>query len=200
MSASRVSLGITGGIGTGKTYFCRLLEEKGIPVFYTDIEAKREMQENDSIKSRLQALVSPEVYDVNGLLNRLLVSRFISRGPAFAHQVDAIVHPAVKARWLRWLSQRTEPVVAMECALLFESGFRSLVDAVVCVTAPLALRLQRVMKRDGRTEEEVHRLMALQANEEEKQRQSDVIILNDGKSDLCLQVEQLLLRIEKKNT
>ncbi|MBP3774382.1 MAG: dephospho-CoA kinase [Bacteroidaceae bacterium] len=196
MSTRKISLGITGGIGTGKSYFCHMLEEAGIPVFYTDAEAKNIMATDKEIQRKLKALVGAAVYDGAGQLNRSLMSEYLSQGEESAAQVNAIVHPAVERRFVGWRNRQQASVVAVECALLFESGLAGFVDYTVCMVTDMDTRLQRIAARDGRSTEQIRRLMALQMPDEEKQRRADFIILNDTRASLLMQRQLLLNKVD----
>ncbi|MBQ8098600.1 MAG: dephospho-CoA kinase [Bacteroidaceae bacterium] len=195
LQKKRLSLGITGGIGSGKSYVCRILERLQIPVFYTDEEARCEMLSNPQIHSQLFHLLQADVLLPTGELNKPLISTFIRSGEDAATAVNAIVHPQVRIRFRRWMAQQEAPLVAMESALLFESGFQSEVDWSVLVTAPEEVRIARVMARDGKSREEVLRWMALQMSEERKAELSSFVVLNNGKHDVEVQIRKLTSRL-----
>ena len=187
-----VSLGLTGGIGSGKSYVCRLLDRRGIPIFDTDGEARKEMVGNSSIHLSLQALLSASPLLPDGSLNKPLISSYIQGGDEQTRQVNEIVHPFVRQRFRRWLEAQHAPIVVMESALLFESHFDDEVTNTVCVTAPLELRLHRVMARDGKSREEALRWMSMQMPEDEKLRKADYVIINNQIEPLEPQVDNLL--------
>lgn len=191
----RISLGITGGIGSGKSYVCRQLERLGIPVFYTDIEARWEMSENFEIHEELRRLIGSDVMTADGTLVKSVLSAYISQSSEAAHRVDQIVHPRVRRRLRRWMKVRTENVLAVECALLFESYFDKEIDYSILVSASTELRITRVMERDGKSRDEVLRWMDLQMSEEEKQKRSDFLIINDGKQSVLEQINQIFAHI-----
>ena len=184
-----VRVGVTGGIGSGKSYVCRLLEERGFPVFYTDLEAKREMVENAEIQRSLSVLLGTEAVSSDGVINKPALSLYISQGKEYADKVNGIVHPAVRKRMLDWLAGRKEEMSFVECALLYEAGFFRDMDYVLLVTAPLDVRISRVMERDGRSEEYVRRIADLQLSEEGKNKRADYVIVNDGIKDLNPQID-----------
>ncbi len=172
--------GITGGIGSGKSYVCRKLSERGWPVFYCDDEAKRLIRHDAKLKQQLVALVGAELYGADGELNKAVMAAFLCRGTHYASLVDSVVHPCVAEAFLLWKHKQKNPMVVMECALLFEAGFDSLVDRSVHVAVSHATQLRRVMERDGVTEGQAEAWMALQMPEEEKRRRADVVLYNDG--------------------
>lgn len=192
LSKNTISLGLTGGIGSGKSYVCSLLAQRGIPIFDTDSEARKEMFENRNIHISLQTLLSASPLLPDGSLNKPLISSYIRGGDEHACQVNEIVHPFVRQRFRRWMEAQHVPIVVMESALLFESHFDDEVTNTVCVTAPLELRLHRVMARDGKSREETLRWMSLQMPEDEKLRKADYVIINNEKEPLMPQVDSLL--------
>ena len=192
LSKKTISLGLTGGIGSGKSYVCSLLARRGIPIFDTDSEARKEMFDNRTIHDSLQALLSASPLLADGSLNKPLISSYIRGGDEHARQVNEIVHPFVRQRFRRWMEAQHAPIVVMESALLFESHFDDEVTNTVCVTAPLELRLRRVMARDGKSREETLRWMSLQMPEDEKLRKADYIIINNEVEPLMPQVDSLL--------
>lgn len=186
-------IGITGGIGSGKTYVCHLLQQRGIPVYHCDDQAKRLMQESATIRRKLSQLIGDDAY-INNELNKPRIAAYLFDNPDNAARVNAIVHPVVRQDFLRWTQQQDSPIIAQECALLFESGFQDTVDVTVEVYAPSDLRLQRAIQRDRATTEQIQARMAQQMDEEEKRTRADHVILNDG-TDLEKQINQLLDKI-----
>lgn len=195
-----VRLGVTGGIGSGKSYVLRLLAERGIPVYDSDSEAKRLMLVDAGIREGLTGLLGNDVYLPDGELNKPLISAYLFASVQNAERINAIVHPRVKAGFNRWASEQKAPIVALESAILFESGFEDVVDFVVTVYAPIEVRMHRVQERDGATEAQVRKRMAAQMDDEEKCKRSDFVILNDGNKPLDIQIDdllQILGRMEK---
>ena len=190
-----IRLGITGGIGSGKTYVCHMLGLRGIPVYHCDDEAKRLMQESPVIKEQLCRLIGNEAY-TNGTLNKPCIAQFLFADKHHADQVNSIVHPTVKQDFIQWTERQEAPIVAQECALLFEADFTDTVDVTVLVDAPKEIRLQRAMKRDHATADQIEARMAQQMDEEEKRRRADYTIINDGFSDLSGQIDLILEQIK----
>lgn len=186
-----IRVGITGGIGSGKTYVCQLLQQRGIPVYHCDDEAKRLMTESDSIRKQLCQLIGDDIY-INNVLNKPRIAQYIFANASNTTKVNSIVHPVVRQDFATWTALQDAPIVAQECALLFESGFTDTVDFTVEVYAPLHLRLQRAIQRDHATPEQIQARMAQQMDEEEKRQRADFCILNDGTADLEAQISQLL--------
>ena len=185
-----MKIGITGGIGSGKSYVCQRLIARGYEVYDCDSAAKRLMHTSSEIRQQLTALIGPDTY-VNDQFNKAAVARFLLASEDNAHAVDAIVHPAVfrdfKASGMQW----------MESAILFESGAFRLVDKTIIVTAPEELRIQRVMQRDGISREKVLEWMARQLPQEEVRNRADFEIVNDGEADIDRQIDELLNKIKK---
>lgn len=176
---------LTGGIGSGKSYVCRLLRERGIEVYDCDAAAKRLMRHDEQLKERLRQLVGPDLYE-DGRLNKARMAQFMLSSEENIRRVNAIVHPAVGDDFL------ASGAEWMECAILFESGFDRYVDRVVCVSAPLEVRLQRVMERDHLSREKVMEWMRKQWPQEEVMARSNFVIVNDGVAPLEEQIDRLL--------
>lgn len=190
-----MKLGITGGIGSGKSYVARLLEDRGVPVYYTDDEAKRLMNTDRGIREALVRLIGKDAYLPGGGLNKVAVAAYLFADSSHRERVNAIVHPVVREDFKRWAAEKSAPLVAMECAILFESGFDSLVDAVLAVCASEAVRLERAMRRDGATEAQIRGRMAAQWTDEERRARAHYIIRNEGDADMGAEVDALLHRL-----
>lgn len=187
-------IGITGGIGSGKSYVCRLLSKHGISVYDCDAAAKRLMCESAELRRQLTALIGPDAY-LSQLptancqlpaLNRAVVTRFLLASAENARAIDAIVHPAVFNDFLEshysW----------MESAILYESGADRLVDRVVVVTAPLEVRIRRIMARDAITREKALDWINRQWPQDDVRRRADYEIVNDGATELGSQIIQII--------
>lgn len=170
-----IKLAITGGIGSGKSHVARQMTELfGIPVYDSDSNAKRLNEESAVIRCGLLEMVGPDVYDAHGHLNRQRLAAFLFASDENARRVNALIHPVVKDDFLRWASEQTAPVVAIETALLAESGIDKIVDRVIRVDAPLETRISRAMQRDGVSREKVLERMAHQ----QEYHNPDIIINN----------------------
>lgn len=180
-----MKIAVTGGIGSGKSYVSRLLQERGLTVYDCDAAAKRLMRTDDNLKAQLCALIGSEAYTAEGILNKAEVTRFLLMSESNAHAIDDIVHPAVAADFVE------SGATWMECAILYESGFDRLVDRVVVVTAPEDLRLERVAKRDGISIEKAREWLQRQWPQDEVRHRADFEIVNDGHADLEAQLAQL---------
>ena len=182
-------VGITGGIGSGKSYVCKRLAAMGIDVYDCDSAAKRIIRTSPVIREALTRLIGPDTYNINGQLNKAAVASFLLASESNAHAIDAIVHPAVAADF------RQSNKEWMECAILYESGFDRLVDKIVLVSAPDEVRIQRVMQRDGISHDKVLEWMGRQWPQEEVRKRADYEIINDGTHNLDTQLEELLDKI-----
>ena len=184
-------IGVTGGIGSGKTFVCNRLKEKGIPVYNCDDEAKRLMQESADIRERLCMLVGSEAY-VDGILNKSAIAEFLFASPDNGKKINGIVHPVVRQDFTDWADKQNAPLVAQECALLYEAGFQDTVDVVIAVDAPVEIRLERAMKRDHATRQQIEGRMRQQLDAEEKNDRANYIVVNDGKRDIDQQIDNIL--------
>lgn len=170
-----IKLAITGGIGSGKSHVARQMTELlGIPVYDSDSNAKRLNEESPEIRRGLIEMVGTEVYDVQGRLNRQKLATFLFASEENVRRINALIHPVVKEDFLRWAAEQTAPVVAIETALLAESGIDKIVDKIIRVDAPLETRISRAMQRDGVAREKVLERMAHQ----QEYPNPDIIINN----------------------
>ncbi|MDQ2752887.1 MAG: dephospho-CoA kinase [Bacteroidota bacterium] len=188
-------IGLTGGIGSGKSTVAKVFEVLGVPVFYADIVTKEMMNSNVHLRDQLMLAFGEETY-ANNKLNRAYLSSIVFNDATQLQRLNSIVHPVAIAEAQRWFSQQTAPYVIKEAALLFEAGTAKELDYIIGVSAPQYLRIQRVMKRDGITEEGVLQRMSKQMDEAEKMKQCNFILINDEEQMLLPHVialhEQLL--------
>ena len=192
-----ISIAITGGIGSGKSYVSALLQEQGIPIYNADDEAKKLMLSDEGIREDLVALLGTDVYR-DGELNKAMLASYLFANSDNAVKVNSIIHPRVKDDFRRWVeSQKDVPLVGLESAILYESGFDDVVDQVVMVYAPKPVRLQRAMKRDNATEEQVRARMSAQMDDEEKRSKADFVLMNDGIMPLDVQLDDLVRFLKK---
>ncbi len=182
-------VGITGGIGSGKTTVCKIFEQLGIPVYYADERAKLLMTTNKSVISKLKKLFGEDAYLPDGALNRKWIAEIVFKDAEKLAKLNAIVHPAVQKDGEDWHKrQRKAPYTLKESALLFEIGSQIFFEKTITVSAPRALRLQRTMQRDGLSEAQVEARMDKQMSDEEKVQLADYVIVNDGLRLLLPQV------------
>ncbi|MBO4905420.1 MAG: dephospho-CoA kinase [Bacteroidaceae bacterium] len=179
-------IGITGGIGSGKSYVARLLNTLyNIPVYDCDREARRIMVEDTDVKRRLCSLIGDDAYTADGRLNKPAIAQYLFASANHAAQVNAIVHPAVKDDFIRWAKelQRTThlQIVAVESAILIEAGFSNAVDHILAVEAPADLRIARAMQRDTSSHRQVSERMAHQMTDEQRRAFASFVVVNDGR-------------------
>ena len=185
-----IRIGLTGGIGSGKTVVSTLLGVMGIPVYDSDERTKALYEEDDALKTALKARFGDSIY-ANGRLNRGLLAEQIFSDCKALSDVNAMVHPVVEADFQRWAASQTASYVVQESAILFEAGLAPFCDLVVVVSAPEALRIQRVCKRNGCSPESVRERMQWQLKEEERLAQADRVVVNDDVKALIPQVVSL---------
>ena len=188
------TIGITGGIGSGKSMVSALLRVYGVPVYDADRESKRLLVTSPTIRRGLISLLGPDIYRPDGTLDRARMASLIFADADLLARVNAIIHPAVGDDFEAWRARLGASACAMEAALLFASGFALRTAVRLTVYAPEAIRLQRVMARDGAAEADVRRRMQSQWTDERKAALSDAVITNDGLSALIPQVEAFLNR------
>lgn len=192
-----IKLGITGGIGSGKSVVSHLLKIMGVPVYLTDDEAKRLTNEDIEIHRQLTNLVGDDVYLPNGMLNRPRLASYLFAEESHALKINSIIHPRVKNDFRQWAQEHNQtPVIAVESAILIEAGFTETVDKIIMVYAPMQLRLQRAMLRDHASEEQIRKRILRQMDEEEKCKMAHTVIINDGATPLLPQIEDLLQNLQ----
>lgn len=180
-------IGLTGGIGSGKSTVARVFETLGIPVYYADLAAKRLMNEDPALRSALNNLFGASCFE-NGVLNKTFVATQIFEHPEKREQLNLLIHPATIADANKWLSEQQAVYALREAALLFESGAAEGLDYVIGVSAPVSLRIQRVMKRDQLSEADVKKRMATQLQDAIKIKLCDFVLINDECTGLLPQV------------
>lgn len=185
-----LKIGITGGIGSGKSTVSGIFKVLGIPVFDADTNAKSIMQTDEKLKSAIITLLGDQAY-TNGQLNRKFIADKVFKDPSMLESLNALVHPATIKAGEDWAARQNTPYVIKEAALFFESGSSEGMDYIIGVYAPQHIRINRVMKRDGISREEVMSRMKRQIQEEVKMRLCDFVIVNDDQRLLIPQVLQL---------
>lgn len=187
-----IKIGITGGIGSGKSVVATLLRLYGIPVYIADEESKRLTNSSPVIRRALVDLVGEAVYDADGKLDKPRLANFIFGQPEHLARVNAIIHPEVNRDFLDWSERQEKAFCAIESAILFESGFDRIVDVKLMVLAPLEIRLERAIARDHASREALERRIKSQMADEEKASRSDYVIHNDDRQALIPQVENFI--------
>jgi dephospho-CoA kinase len=190
-----LKVGVTGGIGSGKTLVCRIFEVLGIPVYYADLQAKKIMESDPLIRDELVRLFGPSVID-DEKINREYLARIIFSNNDALRSVNNLVHPAVRKDFSEWASSMSgHDYIIEEAAILFESGAYRLLDFNIAVSAPEEMRIKRVIMRDNTTREAVIGRLKNQMTENERNSLADAVILNDESDLLIPQVVKVHNRI-----
>jgi dephospho-CoA kinase len=176
-----IKVGITGGIGSGKTYICKLLELMNFSVFYSDAEAKKIQNTNAYVRSKLKELYGEEAYTEEGL-NRKFIAEIIFNNPTAKKQLEEIIHPKVAEAFATWCEEKAgtdEKIVFIESAILYESGFDKMVDKVIMVYADEDVRIERSMRRDGADRTAIEERIKNQGSDKEKCNKADFVLHNN---------------------
>ncbi len=195
-----VRVGITGGIGSGKSTVAKVFEVLGIPVYYADDAAKRLMNKDEELKQKIKEYFGEAVYS-DGMLNKKMLAGIVFNAPQKLELLNSLVHPATLKDAEKWMQKNTTPYCIKEAALIFESGAQQNLDYVIGVTAPAPLRILRTMQRDNITREEVIARMDKQMDDTIKMKLCDFLIKNDEQEMLLPQILDLhkkLLSLAKK--
>lgn len=192
-----IKVGVTGGIGSGKSTVCRVFQELGVPVYEADIRAKSVIVKPE-VKEKVVALLGKEAYLDNGRINRDFIAEHVFTDIQKREALNTIVHPAVAKDYSDWLEEnKDEPIVIKEAALFFEIGSNLTMDFMILVVADLDQRVERILERDAfRSEEEVMNIIASQLPDEEKIKQSDYIINNNDSDAILPQINEALEKIK----
>jgi len=170
-------LGVTGGIGSGKTSVCKVFSVFGIPVFSTDRVARNIMENNKHIIRNINAIAGKDLYS-SGSLDRTALATLIFNNDSLLEKVNSLVHPVVFEQFIKWEKEQTAPYVIMEAAILFESGASKLVDKIATIVAPEEERMNRVIQRSRLSRQQVMERMKNQLDDESRIRLSDYVIYN----------------------
>jgi dephospho-CoA kinase len=193
-----IKVGVTGGIGSGKTLICRVFEKLGVPVFYADDEAKRLLDADPEVKEAMMEYFGRDIYDDKGLKKAHLASKIFNNQDALS-KVNSIVHPAVRQLFVGWAKEKEAafPYVIEEAAILFESGVYKDLDFNILVYAPEELRISRVISRDNIDREKVKVRMQHQMRDEEKINMADAVIYNDESRLVLPQILEINKRLTR---
>ena len=190
-----IKLGVTGGIGSGKSVVCEVLRLHDIPVYDADLEAKNLNDTSPVIREKLIEAFGAELYK-NDKLDRKKLAQLIFNDEKNLHRVNSIIHPELAKHFEKWTDERIEhPIAAIDAAVLFEAGFQQFVDKTITVFSPIETRIERVVKRDNLTREHILSRINSQMSDEEKIRLSDFVIINDNKHSILEQVSTILKTI-----
>ena len=190
-----IKVGLTGGIGAGKTFISKVFVKLGVPVFNSDIEAKKCMIEDAILINKIQDMFSEKIY-IDNILQKDVLADIIFSDVYKLKSLNNLVHPFVNKRFLKWSAAQNSRIVIKEAAILFESNSHLNLEKVICVSAPKDLRISRVKRRDNTSESKILDRIKNQLNQREKEELSDFIIYNDNKS---LLIPQLLKVISQLN-
>ena len=185
-----LKIGLTGGLGSGKSTVAHIFEVLGIPVYYADAASKRLMNDDEKVKAAVQNAFGKEVYP-GGKLDRKYLSEIVFKDEKKLELLNSIVHPATLLDAAEWLKKQTAHYAIKEAALIFESGSNKALDFVIGIESPLPLRLQRAMKRDNISREQAMARIEKQMNEEKKISLCDFVIINDEQQMVIPQVLEL---------
>jgi dephospho-CoA kinase len=193
-------LGVTGGIGSGKTTVCRIFRVLGVPVFVADAAAREVMNNDPGIRDRINSIAGKDLYS-GGELDRMELARLIFNRPEMLKSVNAVVHPVVLQIFSKWADESDAPYVIMEAAVLFESKADSYVDRVVSISAPVEERIARVMGRNELSREQVIERIKNQLEDDEREEQSYYVINNADNEMIIpeiLKIHEDMLRLAEK--
>ena len=180
-------IGLTGGIGVGKTFVSKIFQKMGYSVFLADLHAKKCIHESDDLKNEIKKKFGNEIYQ-KGVLQKDRLSNIVFNDTKKLQELNSLVHPFVQRRFEDWCKNQQSKFVIKEAAILFESEAYKGLDGVICVSAPFQKRIERVMKRDNCTKEDVIKRIENQMPQEKKEKLSDFVILNNDKKELLPQI------------
>lgn len=187
-----LKVGITGGIGSGKSTVCNVLKNLGVPVFTSDDVAKKLLNNDDYLKNDIKKTFDSDMYTSTGSIDRERMAKLVFNNPGELKRLNELVHPRVKAEFDSWCKKNEKkPYVVKEAAILFETGQHKELDKMVTVFCPREERIHRVIARDNATLESIEKRMIHQFSDAERNALADYIIINDGKEDLLPQVMEL---------
>lgn len=190
-------IGLTGGIGSGKTTVAQYIAQKGVPVYVSDLEAKRITELPETIQE-IREIFGDTILNTSGFLDRKELGNIVFNDPEKLKQLNQIIHPKVKQHFLDWLKKnKNQPFVVKEAAILFETGGDKDCDYIILVTAPIDVRVERTVKRDGLTKQQVMDRINNQISDEEKAKKSDFVINNIDLQDTFNKIDNIFVKIKK---
>ncbi|MBC8769468.1 dephospho-CoA kinase [Arenibacter sp. BSSL-BM3] len=192
-------VGLTGGIGSGKSTVGRMFQKLGVPIYNSDIEAKKLMSSSKEIKKNIEALLGKQSY-LDGELNREYIAKAVFKDKKLLQDLNNIVHPAVRRHFISWSKQQDAPYVIQEAAIIFENGNNDFYDKIVLVTAPPDIRIQRVVDRDGVDAPKVKERINHQWPDSQKERLSDFVIENISLENTEREVAEIHHKLLKIST
>jgi len=193
-----LKVGITGGIGVGKTYISNILEKMGYPVFYSDIIAKEIMSKDSRLISLIKQEFGDDIYLADNKIDNKLLSSIVFNDNNRLSKLNSLIHPFVFECFNEWCDNQLSSIIFKEAAILFESNSHLNLDKVICITASKKTRIQRIIKRDNRSEEEIRKIISRQMEQTEKVKLSDYVVENDGDKSILLQISDILEKLEEE--
>ena len=191
-----LKIGITGGIGSGKSYVCQILEKMGYAIFYSDLEAKKLMIQNKELIQKIKNIIGEHAYWDNEL-NKPIIRNFLFQNEVNKEKLNALIHPFVYQEFEKWTNTIQKEIVFNESALLFETNSYKRFKKTILVTAPEEIRIQRLIKRDSINTEEIKKRFDAQLNDSIKRKKADYIIENDDKKLIIPQINKMLEQIRR---
>lgn len=193
-----LKIGLTGGIGSGKSTIARVIKTLGYPVYTSDRRAAELTNNHVAIREGLIRLFGAHIYQADRKLNKQALASIIFQNKQALQQVNSIVHPIVSADFDRWCQQQTSTLVFFESAILFESNLSHLFDRIITVSAPEETRLERVIRRDHTSKEKVIERMHNQLSDAERERMADYVIHNDDRQQVLTQILQMINHLKQQ--
>jgi len=193
-----IKLGITGGIGSGKSVVSTIFRLMDVPVYDCDSQSKYLTEHNDVIRTQLIDILGNNVYFPNGKLNKSFLASYVFSDSRHTAQINQIIHPIVKADFEKWAINQNPNIfiIGMESAILFEAKLENIIDKILFVQAPFNLRIQRTMERDNLSFEQVKMRIKAQMDDAEKMKRSHFVVVNDGKQPLLSQIQNILSKLK----
>ncbi len=191
-----LKIGITGGIGSGKSYVCQILEKMGYTIFYSDLEAKKLMIQNKELIQQIKNIIGEHAY-LDNELNKPIIRNFLFQNEVNKEKLNSLIHPFVYHEFEKWASSIQKEIVFNESALLFETDSYKRFNKTILVTAPEEIRIQRLIKRDSLNIEEIKKRFNAQLDDSIKSKKADYIIENDDKKLIIPQINKMLEQIRR---
>ena len=192
-----VKIGITGGIGVGKSYVANILEKMGFPVFYSDQVAKELTSSNLKLIDLIKKEFGDDIYSSDNIIDNKRLSSLAFNDNKILKNLNSLIHPFVLNNFNTWCKNQKSKIVFKEAAILFESKSNIDLDRIICISANIKIRIDRIIKRDGRSEDEIMQIISRQMDQKEKEKLSDYVLYNDGQKSIVLQLTEILNKLEK---
>ncbi len=192
-----IKIGITGGIGVGKSYVANILEKMGFPVFYSDQEAKELTRNNLELIGLIKKEFGDDIYGSDNIIDNKRLSSLAFNDDKILKNLNSLIHPFVLNNFYTWCNNQSSKIVFKEAAILFESKSNIDLDRIICISANIKTRIDRIIKRDGRSENEIMQIISRQMDQKEKEKLSDHVLYNDGQKSIILQLTEILNKLEK---